>query len=97
MRFLALVRSAATDASSQPAISGRLVGAVLTVLGDDETFATSEVHVHFLRSVREGALRIEARVVARSRRSAHTEVTMVDLAGTLVARAGATQAIRPVR
>lgn len=71
-----------------------LACAVFTVLGDDETFTTSEVHVHFLRSVRDGALKIEARVVARSRRSAYCEVAMVDLAGSLVARAGATQVIR---
>ncbi len=74
-----------------------LACAVFTVLEDDETFATSEVHVHFLRSVQDGALEIEARVVARSRRSAYCEVTMVDLAGRLVARAGATQVIRPAR
>jgi uncharacterized protein (TIGR00369 family) len=72
-----------------------LACAAFTVLEDDETFTTSEMHVHFLRSVRDGVLEIEATVVSRSRLSAYCEVTMVDLAGKLVARAGATQVIRP--
>jgi uncharacterized protein (TIGR00369 family) len=72
-----------------------LACAVFTILADDESFATSELHVHFFRPVREGVLEIEARVVTRSKRSAYCEATTVDEVGDLIARAGATQAIRP--
>lgn len=68
--------------------------AVFTVLDDDESFSTSEIHVHFLRPVREGTLEIQARVVSRSKRSAYCEVSMLDSDGRLVARAGGTQVIR---
>lgn len=70
-----------------------LACAVFTVLEEDESFATSELHVHFLRPVRDGRLAIEASVVSRGRRSAYCEVTIADAAGRLVARAGATQMI----
>jgi uncharacterized protein (TIGR00369 family) len=71
-----------------------LACAVFTVLADDESFATGELHVHFFRPVREGILRIEARVVTRGRHSAYCEAVFTDVSGRLVARAGATQMIR---
>ena len=71
-----------------------LACAVFTVLADRESPATSELHVHFLRPVREGTLEIEARVVSRGRLSAYCEATIADAAGKLEARAGATQIIR---
>ncbi len=77
------------------ALADHLLGlAVFTVLDDDESFATSEIHVHFLRPIREGTLAIQARVVSRSKRSAYCEVSILDSDGRLVARAGGTQMIR---
>ena len=71
-----------------------LAFAVFTVLDDDESFATSEIHVHFLRAVREGTLELQARVVSRSKRSAYCELSIFDSDGQLVARASGTQVIR---
>lgn len=68
--------------------------AAFTVLEDDEAFATSELHVHFFRPVREGTLRVDARVISRGRRTVYCEATITSGSGALVARAGATQVIR---
>jgi uncharacterized protein (TIGR00369 family) len=71
-----------------------LACAVFTVLAEDESFATGELHVHFFRPVREGILRIEASVLTRGKHSAYCEAEITDASGRLVARAGATQMIR---
>lgn len=73
-----------------------LANAVFTVLEEGESFATAELHVHFLRPAREGELAVEGRVVVRGRRSAYCEATLRGDRGRLVARAGATQSIWPV-
>lgn len=70
-----------------------LANAVFTVLEETEAFATAELHVHFLRPARRGALEVEARVVTRGRRSAYCEATIHGEGDKLIARAGATQAI----
>ena len=71
-----------------------LACAVFTVLEENESFYTAELHTHFFRPVSEGVLEIEARVVTRGTRSAYCEARLTDSAGKLVARAGATQMIR---
>ncbi len=68
--------------------------AAFTVLADEESFVTAELHVHFFRPVQEGILEIEARVVRRGKRSIYCEVTIGDSGGKLIARAGATQMVR---
>ncbi len=67
--------------------------AAFTVLADEESFVTAELHVHFFRPVQEGILEIEARVVRRGKRSMYCEVTIGDSGGKLIARAGATQMV----
>lgn len=71
-----------------------LACATFTVLADAESFATSEVHVHFLRPVMAGTVEIEGRVVSRTRRLVYCEVTLTDSDGEILARGGATQIVR---
>ena len=73
-----------------------LACAVFTVLEENESFSTSELHTHFFHPVQEGILQIEARVVTRGKRSAYCEARLTDSGGRLIARAGATQMIRSV-
>lgn len=67
--------------------------AVMTVLGEDEVFTTSDLRVSFFRPAAGGTLRIEGRVVHRGRSMAHAEVDFTREDGKLVAKATATQVI----
>lgn len=70
-----------------------MASALFTMLDDSEVMSTTDLHANFLRPVREGAIRIEATVVNRGRRTAYCEALFRDSSGRLVARAGATQQI----
>jgi uncharacterized protein (TIGR00369 family) len=59
-------------------------------LGDDETFATLELKINFLRPVWRGRLVATARVVQAGRSVGLTECDVVDDKGRLVARASST-------
>ncbi len=70
-----------------------MASALFTELEDHELLSTTDLHTNFLRPIREGVIRIEAKVVSRSRRVAYCEALFSDASGKLVARAGATQMI----
>ena len=76
------------------ALADQIAGlATLSVLNDDEAYATSDLRVSFLRAVREGTLSIEARVLHRGRAAAHVEVEFTRDDGELAAKAAATQIV----
>ena len=69
-------------------------GACWTVLADDESFLTADLHAEFVRSARPGVLRAEGRVVRRNRRVAFCAADLYDAAGELLASSRCTQIIR---
>ena len=69
-------------------------GACWSVLGDEESFLTADLHVEFLRATRPGVLRAEGRVVQRNRRVAFCAADLYDVAGELLASSHCTQIIR---
>jgi uncharacterized protein (TIGR00369 family) len=69
-------------------------GACWSVLGDDESFLTADLHCEFMRSARPGVLRAEGRVVQRSRRVAFCAAELYDADGELLASSRCTQIIR---
>jgi uncharacterized protein (TIGR00369 family) len=69
-------------------------GACWSVLGDDESFLTADLHCEFMRSARPGVLRAEGRVVQRSRRVAFCSAELYDAGGELLASSRCTQIIR---
>lgn len=71
-------------------------GACWTVLEDDESFLTADLHAEFVRSARPGVLRAEGRVVRRNRRVAFCAADLYDAAGELLASSRCTQIIRRV-
>ena len=69
-------------------------GACWSVLDDEESFLTADLHCEFLRSARPGVLRAEGRVVQRNRRIAFCAADLYDAAGELLASSRCTQIIR---
>lgn len=69
-------------------------GACWSVLGEEESFLTADLHVEFVRSARPGVLRAEGRVVQRNRRVAFCAADLYDEAGELLASSRCTQIIR---
>ncbi len=67
--------------------------AALSVLEDGETFGTTDLRVSPLRAIREGRVRIEARVIASGRSTIHVEVDFHREDGTLAAKASAIQVL----
>jgi uncharacterized protein (TIGR00369 family) len=67
--------------------------AIMTVLGDEESFTTLELKMNFLRPVYEGELSAESKVLHRGRTIALVESVLKDNEGKEVARASATQMI----
>ena len=67
--------------------------ATKTALAEDESFTTRELRMNFLRSVYEGELTAEARVVHRGRTVVMTEVAVRNQDGKDVARGTATQMV----
>lgn len=72
-------------------------GACWTLLGEDETFLTADLHVEFLRATRPGLLRADGRVVHRTRRVAFCSAELYDDEGTHLASARCTQVLRSSR
>jgi len=69
-------------------------GACWSILGDEESFLTADLHVEFVRSARPGLLRAEGRVVQRNRRVAFCAADLYDVDGELLASSRCTQIIR---
>jgi len=69
-------------------------GACWSVLGEEESFLTADLHCEFVRSSRPGLLRAEGRVVQRNRRVAFCAADLYDAGGELLASSRCTQIIR---
>ena len=69
-------------------------GACWSVLDDEESFLTADLHCEFLRSARPGVLRADGRVVQRNRRVAFCAADLYDVDGELLASSRCTQIIR---
>jgi len=69
-------------------------GACWSVLDDEESFLTADLHCEFVRSARPGVLRAEGRVVQRNRRVAFCAADLYDADGELLASSRCTQIIR---
>lgn len=69
-------------------------GACWSVLDDEESFLTADLHCEFVRSARPGVLRAEGRVVQRNRRVAFCAADLYDGDGELLASSRCTQIIR---
>jgi uncharacterized protein (TIGR00369 family) len=69
-------------------------GACWSVLDDEESFLTADLHCEFLSSARPGVLRAEGRVVQRNRRVAFCAADLYDADGELLASSRCTQIIR---
>jgi acyl-CoA thioesterase len=67
--------------------------AVFSLLGDDELTATLEAKTNYIRPVRSGLIRCEARVIHKGRRTAVLEADVTNAEGKLVAKASGTFAI----
>lgn len=80
-----------------PAIAdGAMGNALRTLNGSTAQVLTAEMHLHYLRPVRGGALLAEGRVVQSGRRLSFAEVEIRDEAsGTAVARGSGTFVIEP--
>lgn len=77
------------------ALADQVLGlVVMTVLEDDEHFATSDLRTSFFRPVKGKSLKIEARVVHKGRNMAHVEVDFIRDDGKLAAKSTATQVIQ---
>jgi uncharacterized protein (TIGR00369 family) len=92
--------------SSGPIVHGGLVatlldtamgGACWSLLEDDESFLTADLHVEFLRSSRLGTLRAEGKVVHRTKRVVFCAGELYDAAGEHLASARCTQVLRSGR
>jgi uncharacterized protein (TIGR00369 family) len=69
-------------------------GACWSVLDEDESFLTADLHVEFMRSAMPGTLRAEGRVVQRNRRVAFCCAELYDGEGNLLASSRCTQIVR---
>lgn len=69
--------------------------AAMTVLADDEWFATADLRMSYLRPVTSGALAIEATVIYRGARLAQVEAAFTRDDGKLAAKAGASLVFMP--
>jgi uncharacterized protein (TIGR00369 family) len=67
--------------------------AMATTLGNEEGFATADLHVSYHRPVRGGRLRFEGVVLSRGRQIGHVEVQFTSQDGDLVATAHATEVV----
>ena len=72
-------------------------GACWSLLEDDESFLTADLHVEFLRSSRPGPLRAEGKVVHRTKRVVFCAGELYDAAGEHLASARCTQVLRSGR
>ena len=80
------------------ALADEVLGfATMTVLEENEFFITADLHVTFHRSIKEGVLYFEGRIVQREKRSAQAELMVTSQDGTIVAEATATERIRRIR
>jgi len=67
--------------------------ALISLLGDEESFTTLELKMNFIRPVYEGELTVNAKVVHRGRTIALVESVLKNNEGKEVARASATQMV----
>lgn len=78
------------------AVADEMVGmATMTVLEDHEIFVTSNCRVDYFRPAGAEKLRVEAAVIHRGRSRVNLEASFTNSDGKLVAKAFATQLLRP--
>jgi len=68
----------------------------MTVMDDDHFFRTSDLQVSFFRPITDGVVRIEGRVVNRSRTLVHVEAEFYRDDEKLAAKASAVQVMLPI-
>lgn len=71
--------------------------ALAGTLGDNESFASIEMKINFLKAVREGLLTFEGNILQRGRTIAFGECSVTDPMGTLVARVSSSMAVREIK
>ena len=69
----------------------------MTVLEEGEVFITADLHVTFHRTIKDGVLHFEGRIVQREKRLAQAELVVTSHDGTIAAEAIATERIRRIR
>lgn len=69
--------------------------AVASLLGPGETLVTVDLHLHYVRPIRDGTVVGEGKVVHRGRTTAVAEGTLRDGEGRLIAKGMATHFIQP--
>ncbi|HZC29925.1 MAG TPA: PaaI family thioesterase [Gaiellaceae bacterium] len=69
-------------------------GACWSLLEEEESFLTADLHVEFVRATRPGLLRADGRVVQRNRRVAFCAADLYNAGGKLLASSRCTQIIR---
>jgi len=80
------------------ALADEVLGfATMTVLEEGEVFITADLHVIFHRTIKDGVLYFEGRIVQREKRSAQAELVVTSQDGTIVAEATAKELIRRIR
>ncbi len=68
----------------------------MTLVADDERFKTTDLRVSYFRPIFDGVIKIEGRVINRSRSFLHAEAMFYrEEDGKLLAKAGATFAVVP--
>jgi uncharacterized protein (TIGR00369 family) len=71
--------------------------AAMTVLGDEEAFKTTDLHLTYFRPAVEGDMEIEGVVVNRSKTLIHAEAFFRNEKGKLLAKASTTFVIVPMK
>ena len=67
--------------------------AIMTVIQGDETFATADLQIQFVRAAKPGLLKAKGSVIRRTRALAFCESEVRDDEGTLVAKGSSTCSI----
>jgi uncharacterized protein (TIGR00369 family) len=69
----------------------------MTILEEGEVFITADLHVTFHRTIKDGILYFEGKIVQREKRAAQAALVIASQDGTIVAEATAKELIRRIR
>ena len=69
---------------------------VMTVLEENESYATTDLRIQFYRTITSGTIAIKGNVINKSRSFVHVEALFYDQKENLLAKADGTQAIIPM-
>ncbi len=80
------------------ALADEVLGfATMTILEEGEVFITADLQVIFHRTIKDGILYFEGKIVQREKRAAQAELVITSQDGTIVAEATAKELIRRIR